>query len=186
MLPIERLNSVVVITPRAAYLDEARRWIERLDQPSNSSTEARLHVYAVRNGSARHLGEVLNGIYGSSGAAPAGGAATGVAPGLSSVTARTSTSAPTSVAPLGSGGGVGGVGADAQPAASSSAATTGSRRVGSRIELMGSGFWQQRHAGARAQHIHAPDLGADTLEFALPVGIGGRRSRGAYRGRRTG
>ena len=61
VLPIERLNSVVVITPRAAYLDEARRWIERLDQPSNSSTEARLHVYAVRNGSARHLGEVLNG-----------------------------------------------------------------------------------------------------------------------------
>ena len=116
VLPIERLNSVVVITPRAAYLDEARRWIERLDQPSNSSTEARLHVYAVRNGSARHLGEVLNGIYGSSGAAPAGGAATGVAPGLSSVTARTSTSAPTSVAPLGSGGGVGGVGAMGQAA----------------------------------------------------------------------
>jgi len=89
ILPMERLNSIVVVTPRAAYLDEARRWIERLDRPGNSATEARLHVYPVRNGSARHLGEVLNGIFGGSGDGPAAGATTGVAPGLSTVTART-------------------------------------------------------------------------------------------------
>ena len=27
IMPIERLNSILVVTPRAAYLDEARRWI---------------------------------------------------------------------------------------------------------------------------------------------------------------
>lgn len=98
ILPIERLNSIVVVTPRAAYLDEARRWIERLDQPSNSATEARLHVYPVRNGSARHLGEVLNGIFGVQGQGAAGGGASGVAPGLSSVTSRTPVSGGTMAA----------------------------------------------------------------------------------------
>lgn len=92
VLPLARLNSVVVVTSRAAYLDEARRWIEKLDQPSNSSSESRLFVYPVRNGSARHLGEVLKGIYGGSGAAPSG-TASGVAPGLSTTTSSTSNTA---------------------------------------------------------------------------------------------
>ena len=34
IMPIERLNSILVVSPRAAYLDDARRWIERLDRPS--------------------------------------------------------------------------------------------------------------------------------------------------------
>lgn len=90
VLPIERLNSVVVVTPRAAYLEEARRWIERLDQPGNSAAEPRLHVYAVRNGSARHLGDVLNGIFGAP-ASGTGATSTGVAPGQSVVTGSTAT-----------------------------------------------------------------------------------------------
>ncbi|MFT3817639.1 MAG: type II secretion system secretin GspD [Rubrivivax sp.] len=89
VLPIERLNSVIVVTSRAAYLDEARRWIERLDRPGSSASEQRLHVYPVRNGSARHLGQVLGNIFGSSQQAP-GAAPTGVAPGLSSMTGSSS------------------------------------------------------------------------------------------------
>ncbi len=89
VLPIERINAVVVVTPRAAYLDEARRWIERLDRPGNSAAEPRLFVYPVRNGSARHLGEVLNGIFGGATTGAATTPATGVAPGQSTVTART-------------------------------------------------------------------------------------------------
>lgn len=38
IMPIERLNSILP-DPRAAYLDEARRWIDRLDQPSDNSAE---------------------------------------------------------------------------------------------------------------------------------------------------
>ena len=104
VLPIERMNSIVVVTPRAAYLDEARRWIERLDRPGNSAAEPRLHVYPVRNGSARHLGDVLNGIFGSGqGTAPA---PTGVAPGLSSVTGRTPGGLPTTTQRTAAGAGV--------------------------------------------------------------------------------
>ncbi|PJI99196.1 general secretion pathway protein D [Acidovorax sp. 69] len=81
IMPVERLNSILVVTPRAAYLEEARRWIEKLDQPSDNGAEAQLFIYRVQNGNARHLASVLSGIFGSSqtGAATAN---SGVSPAL--------------------------------------------------------------------------------------------------------
>ncbi|MEO9149684.1 MAG: type II secretion system secretin GspD, partial [Burkholderiaceae bacterium] len=81
IVPIERLNSILVVTPRASYLDTAREWIERLDQPNGNSKEPELRVYAVQNGSAQHLAEVLSGLFGGAGAQGAAGG-TGIAPGL--------------------------------------------------------------------------------------------------------
>lgn len=83
IMPIERINSVLVVTPRASYLDEARRWIERLDRPSDNAGEAQLFIYQVQNVNARHLASVLSGIFGG----PTTGtpsASSGVAPGLNS------------------------------------------------------------------------------------------------------
>lgn len=88
VLPIERINSIMVVTANAKYLDEARKWIERLDQPSNNG-ELQLFVYPVQNGSAKHLAAVLNGLFGSGGGAPTAPASTGVAPGLTSATSAT-------------------------------------------------------------------------------------------------
>lgn len=89
ILPIERINSVMIVTPRAAYLDEARRWIEKLDQPGGNSAEAQLFVYPVQNGNAKHLADVLNGLFGGVGAASAPPANSGVAPGLRQTTTTT-------------------------------------------------------------------------------------------------
>ena len=89
ILPIERINSVIVVTPRAAYLDEARRWIEKLDQPGGNSAEAQLFVYAVQNGNAAHLANVLNGLFGGTDTAATPPARSGVAPGLQQSTATT-------------------------------------------------------------------------------------------------
>ncbi len=80
VLPIERINAVMVVTPRAAYLDEVRYWIEQFDRPNLNSAEPQLFVYKVQNGSSTHLAELLNGIYGGSTAQQPG--ATGIAPGL--------------------------------------------------------------------------------------------------------
>ncbi|MBP8186287.1 MAG: type II secretion system secretin GspD [Comamonas sp.] len=85
IMPIERINSILVVTPRASYLEEARRWIERLDKPSDGGSEPQLYIYQVQNGNARHLASVLAGLFGGS----AGGAATansGIAPGLGTST----------------------------------------------------------------------------------------------------
>ena len=68
ILPLESINAVLVITPRAAYLDEVQHWISKFDRPNAGSAEPQLFVYKVRNGSADHLAELLNGIYGDSAA----------------------------------------------------------------------------------------------------------------------
>ncbi len=81
IMPVERLNSILVVTPRAAYLEEARRWIEKLDQPSDNGAEAQLFIYRVQNGNARHLANVLSGIFGA-GQAASPAANSGVSPAL--------------------------------------------------------------------------------------------------------
>ena len=89
ILPIERINSVMIVTPRAAYLDEARRWIEKLDQPGGNSSEPQLFVYPVQNGNAKHLADVLNGLFGSGSTTSTAPANSGVAPGLQQTNATT-------------------------------------------------------------------------------------------------
>ncbi len=87
IMPIDRINSILVVTPRAAYLEEARRWIEKLDQPSDNGSEPQLFIYHVQNGNAKHLAGVLSGIFGgqTSGGAVAN---SGVAPGLGGVSSN--------------------------------------------------------------------------------------------------
>lgn len=86
IMPIERINSILVVTPRAAYLDEARRWIDRLDKPSDGGSEPQLFIYPVQNGNARHLAGVLGGLFGGSSGGTAATANNGIAPGLGSTT----------------------------------------------------------------------------------------------------
>ncbi len=87
VLPIERLNAILVVTPRAAYLDTAREWIEKLDRQGNDGSP-RLYVYPVQHGSAAQLASLLNGIFGGQGGAVAPAARdSGVAPGLGTASA---------------------------------------------------------------------------------------------------
>jgi len=85
VLPLKRLNSLLIVTPRAHYLETIKTWISRLDKPPENSLEPTLYVYPVQNGSAVHLAKLLTDIYsgGSGGASGAGGSSdSGVAPGL--------------------------------------------------------------------------------------------------------
>ena len=65
-LPLERLNAIMVITPNEHYLDEAERWIRRLDR-SSPEAGARLYVYRVKNLEADVLAGYLGDIFGTSG-----------------------------------------------------------------------------------------------------------------------
>ena len=80
VVAIERLNALLIITSRAYYLDRAREWIAQFDQPRGDGNEPQLFVYSVQNGTSQHLSELLNALYG--GGTGAGGADSGVAPGL--------------------------------------------------------------------------------------------------------
>lgn len=84
-LPIERLNALLVVTPRAHYLEQARTWIERFDRPIETDLEPQLYVYPIQNGSAQHLAKLLSSIYaGGEGASGARATDSGVAPSLAS------------------------------------------------------------------------------------------------------
>lgn len=90
ILPIENINSILIVTPRASYLEEARRWIEKLDQPGSGMGDLQLFVYPVQNGNAKHLASVLNGLFGGGVAAPAANTAPrAVAPGLQNTLGNT-------------------------------------------------------------------------------------------------
>ncbi len=65
LVPIERLNTVLVVSPQPRYLDQVQRWVARLDRPGVGS-DRRMFVYAVQNGRATDLAGVLKrALYGS-------------------------------------------------------------------------------------------------------------------------
>lgn len=67
LVPIERLNALLVVTPQAKYLDQARVWIERLDRSGQGGGGPRLFVYQVQNGKAEQLATLLNDAFGKKG-----------------------------------------------------------------------------------------------------------------------
>ena len=89
VVPVERLNSILIVTPRAHYLGTVEKWIERLDEAHYSALDRRLYVYPVQNTTASRLSDLINSIYSggqSSGRSQSQGGyrdSSGVAPGLS-------------------------------------------------------------------------------------------------------
>ncbi|MDT8410580.1 MAG: type II secretion system secretin GspD, partial [Wenzhouxiangellaceae bacterium] len=66
IMPMERLNSIMVITPNEHYLDEIGRWIKRLDR-SSPEAGARLYVYKVKNLDADVLAGYIGDVFGATG-----------------------------------------------------------------------------------------------------------------------
>jgi general secretion pathway protein D len=62
LVPIDRLNALLAISPQARYLDQLQRWVERLDRPGEGS-DRRLFVYHVQNGRATDLAGVLTKVF---------------------------------------------------------------------------------------------------------------------------
>jgi len=58
LVPIDRLNMILAISPQARYLQQLRAWITRLDRPGQG-TDKRIFVYHVQNGRASDLAATL-------------------------------------------------------------------------------------------------------------------------------
>ncbi len=81
--PIARMNAVMAVTRNRKYLDQATRWISRLDKSDTSGTTIR--IYRLEHGAAPKVAKILNDIFvGKGGATAADTAANQVAPGTSS------------------------------------------------------------------------------------------------------
>jgi len=81
-VPLERLASIMVITPQVAYLEKARKWIETLDRGAAGSG-VQLYVYRVKNLEAEVLANYLTQLFGGTTSAPRQNTSRGtLAPGL--------------------------------------------------------------------------------------------------------
>jgi general secretion pathway protein D len=58
VVPIERMNALLVITPQPAYLEEAKKWIARLDSGAGGDGP-RFYVFQLQNQRAEKLGPLL-------------------------------------------------------------------------------------------------------------------------------
>lgn len=84
-VPLERLGSIMVITPQEVYLEKARKWIETLDRGAAGSG-VQLYVYRVKNLEAAVLANYLTQLFGGQSTAPRDRSSRGtLAPGLREV-----------------------------------------------------------------------------------------------------
>jgi len=63
VIPIERLNALLVVTTQPKYLDLARTWTERLDTVGGTAGGVRFFVYQVRNGKAENLATLIADLF---------------------------------------------------------------------------------------------------------------------------
>ncbi len=98
-VPLERMNAVLIVSKQPRYLDEARRWVARLDQGAGNTQ--RVHVYYVQNRRAADLANTLGQIFAADTTTVALGAETSVAPGLTPATLTTGPEGQGGEAPLG-------------------------------------------------------------------------------------
>jgi general secretion pathway protein D len=59
LMPIDRLNAVLAISPQKKYLAKLQAWVDRLDRPGEGS-DRRIYVYHVQNGRASDLAATLS------------------------------------------------------------------------------------------------------------------------------
>ncbi len=86
-LPLEGINSILVITPQPKYLTRIGEWIERFDMGGGQAGQ-RLYTYAVKNVKAMDLASTLSEVFGTPAPVSRSSSGGGVAPGLESVEVR--------------------------------------------------------------------------------------------------
>ncbi|WP_424566863.1 type II secretion system secretin GspD [Thiothrix litoralis] len=87
IMPIEHMNSIMIISANPDYLKDMKDWVDRFDQVSQTAGK-QLFVYQVQNGDAEHLADMLNQIFSGKTSSSKGGVLPGsdtssLAPGLS-------------------------------------------------------------------------------------------------------
>jgi len=65
VIPIERMNALLIVTTQPKYMEMAKTWIERLDQTGGTQGGTRLYVFQVRNGKAENLAQLIGDLFSS-------------------------------------------------------------------------------------------------------------------------
>lgn len=81
IVPIERMNALLVVTPQASYLEEVKKWIDRLDRSSDAGGGLQFYVYNLHNTRAERLGPLLQQAFTGKVTQPTTSSAPTLAPG---------------------------------------------------------------------------------------------------------
>ncbi len=94
IMPIEHMNSIMIISASPEYLKEMKNWVDRFDQAGPVAGQ-QLYVYKVQNGNADHLAEMLSQIFSGKGSSrkKKGTLPSSLAPGLEPATVGADSSA---------------------------------------------------------------------------------------------
>jgi general secretion pathway protein D len=65
VIPIERLNALLVVTTQPSYLEQAKNWLNRIDSMGATSGGSKFFVYQVRNGKAENLAQLVGDLFSS-------------------------------------------------------------------------------------------------------------------------
>lgn len=62
VIPIQRINAILLVSPQQAYIQRAKDWIERLDNGVDESAP-RIYVYNIQNSRAADVAKVLSEMF---------------------------------------------------------------------------------------------------------------------------
>ena len=79
IIPLERMNAIMVVSRDPALAARIRRWVPRLD--ANGPDQRRVYVYPVRNRRASEIASVLEGMFAAKGRSDTASTTSTVAPG---------------------------------------------------------------------------------------------------------
>ena len=66
IVPMERMNALLVVTTQPRYLELARTWLDRFDQMGGASSGgSKFYVYSVKNGKAENLAQLVGDLFSS-------------------------------------------------------------------------------------------------------------------------
>ncbi len=85
IVPLEHMNSLMIISASPDYLRDMQSWVNRFDRTSPTAGQ-QLYVYRVQNGSAENLAEMLNQIFSGKSSSKKKSAVSSLAPGLEPAT----------------------------------------------------------------------------------------------------
>ena len=78
-VPLGRLNTLLIVSPRASYLKEVTKWVDRLDQPQRGPARG-VYFYRMQNAKAEDVARSLAAVYGGAVNLGAADGASGQAP----------------------------------------------------------------------------------------------------------
>ncbi|MFN8543068.1 MAG: type II secretion system secretin GspD [Candidatus Binatia bacterium] len=161
LVPLTRLNAIVVISYDRTLFTEVENWLKVLDIPPDEESGRQTAVYNVENAKAADLAAVLNELFGGGGGGGGGGLGT-------------PSGTPAGVGLFGS---VGGGRAGSRPGA-----TGGARRTGAGFGAGGAAGTGGQNPGFGAAAGQAGSMGGGSLGRGSGGRLGGARGGGGFGG----